>query len=293
MELMEIWKNFSDRMAEVELFHRAARESAQNELNEIQVYATMLKDNSELKELPSSLHNMTFYNARTGTVEVYHHKKHSIEDRLLHVLLHKNKQYQWLLAEAYEEFEDYLENVYAYCGIGDTALWPLQDYGTISLIELPQKDFSWFAEQAKKKKYIPHSILNKLRLWFPQLKSIEINNKFNVNLWLAITLIEKLRHIIVHRGGKVDNKNLFVENITKACGLFNNGNIAQEHIGFISSFFGKDEYTNLILLLEMRIHPEVPIGIHICLFEKLTGYLMAYALLIFEEVDSHQRKKNA
>jgi hypothetical protein len=293
MELTEIWKRFTDRMAEIELFHRAAKDSAQNELKEIQEYANLLEENSALKELSSSLHNMMFYDARTGLARFYHHQKRSIEERVLDVLLHKNKQYQWLLAEAYEEFEDYLENVYAYCGIVDKALWPLQDYGNISLMELPQKDFPWFAEQAGKKKRIPYSILKKFRIWFPQLESIEVSNKFNVNLRLAITLIEKLRHIIVHRGGKVANKSRFVQVVTEACGLFNNGNISQEHLGFITSFFGKDVYTNVILLLEIRIHPEVPIDIHVSLFEKLTGYLMAYAFLIFEEVDSHQSKKNA
>jgi hypothetical protein len=59
---------------------------------------------------------MTFYDAITGNVIFYDHKKLSIEDRYLHIFIHKNKQYQWLLAEAYEEYEDYLENIYAYYG---------------------------------------------------------------------------------------------------------------------------------------------------------------------------------
>ena len=209
MELNEIWTNFAERMAEIELFQRAAKDSAKNELLLITQYTNSLKDNPELKELSASLHNMTFYDARTGIVRFYNHKERSLEDRYLHVLLHKNKQYQWLLSEAYEEFEDYLENVYAYYGRINNGFWPLKDYGNISLSELGEKDYAWHVEQARKKKDKPHSILNRFRKQFPGLKAIEATNKIQVNLSLAITLIEKLRHVIVHKGGKVSSKEEF------------------------------------------------------------------------------------
>ncbi len=98
------------------------------------------------------MHNMSFRNAKTGDAIFYGFKELSIEDRYLHVLLHKNKQYQWLLAEAYEEFEDYIENAYAYYGSINNSFWPLRDYGNIFLSELKNKDFYWYVEQARKEK---------------------------------------------------------------------------------------------------------------------------------------------
>jgi len=293
MELSEIWTNFAERMAEIELFQRAAKDSAQKELLSLTQYTNSLKDNPELRELSASLHNMTFYDARTGTVRFYNHTKRSIEDRYLHVLLHKNKQYQWLLSEAYEEFEDYLENVYAYHGHINNGFWPLKDYGNIALPELCEKDYTWHVEQARKKKDIPHSILNRFRKQFPGLKAIEATNKIQVNLSLAITLIEKLRHVIVHRGGQVSSKEDFIKLTTEQAGLYNNGNIAQEHVDFINRFFGKNEYKNLITLLEIRIQPEIPIDIHISLFGKVTNCLMAYAALIYDFIDSSIERENA
>jgi hypothetical protein len=236
---------------------------------------------------------MTFYDARTGIIKFYNHKKRSLEDRYLHVLLHKNKQYQWLLAEAYEEFEDYLENIYAYYGGINNAFWPLQDYGNISLSELGNKDYAWYAEQAKKKKDIPHSILNRFRKQFPELMTVEATNKLEINLSLAVTLIEKLRHVIVHKGGKVSSKEAFIKLTTQQSGLYNNGNISRDYVNFINLFFGQNEYENLITLLEIRVQPEIPLDIHVSLFDKLTGYLMAYAFLIYEYINSSIARQNA
>jgi len=97
-----------------------------------------------MKEFAHSLHNMAFRSAKDGERIVFGQKKLSVEDHKLSVFLHKNKQYQWLLSEAYEEFEDCLKYLYAYAGSIDINFWPLADYGNISLNELPKKPFKWF-----------------------------------------------------------------------------------------------------------------------------------------------------
>lgn len=293
MELNQIWTNFAERMAEIELFERAAKKSTQNELSLIAEYTNSLKDNAELKDLSASLHNMTFYDARTGTARFYNHKRLSLEERHLRVLLHKNKQYQWLLAEAYEEFEDFLENVYAYYGTANNGFWPLKDYGNITLPELGKKDYIWHLEQARKKKDVPYSILNKFREQFPELKTIEAKNQLRVNLSLAIALVEKLRHVIVHKGGKVSNKEGFVKVTTEQAGLYNNGKIAQEHIDFINQYFGNKELENLITLIEIEIPTGTPVKITLSRFGNLTGYLMAYAALICDSINRRAEKQSA
>ncbi|HED04401.1 MAG TPA: hypothetical protein ENI60_06505 [Candidatus Fraserbacteria bacterium] len=274
-------------MSEIELFQRAAKDSANKELRLMNEYASSLKDDQELKEMPSSIHNMTFNDARTGNTRSYNRTERSYEERSLHILLHKNKQYQWLLAEAYEEFEDFLENAYAFYGSINNSFWPLRDYGSISLSELSEKDYEWHVEQARKKKDIPHSILNRFRKQFPELKVIETKNELKTNLSLAITLIGKLRHIIVHKGGQVDSKDDFIKIVTQQSGLYNNGNIAQENLDFINEFFGENEYSNLITILEVRVRPEIPLDIHVSLFGGLTNFLMAYAFLIYEYIEKN------
>ena len=84
---------------------------------------------------------MCFTHPKDGTPYFFGHFKSTIEDRRLSVILHKNKQYQWLLSEAYEEFEDFIEAAYAYAGYADNNFWPLKDYGNISLQDLQNKEF--------------------------------------------------------------------------------------------------------------------------------------------------------
>jgi len=293
MKLEDIWNSFTDRMAEIELYHRAAKNTAKKELQLINEQAEYLNEHPDFKDCSSSLHNMTFYEARDGMTRIYNFKERTIEDRHLDVILHKNKQYQWLLAEAYEEFEDFIEKLYAYYGKHNSSFWPLKDFGNITLTELPDKTYDWYLEQAKKKKGTPQRIINRFRKYFNNLGEIEINNKFDINLSLTISLIEKLRHIIVHKGGKVSSVDSFIKITAESCGLYSNGNISEQNKGFIKNFFGSGKHSNLIALLEIRILPHMPIDIHVSRFQQLTGYLLAYSFLLVSFVDGAIKEKNA
>ncbi|WP_170828887.1 hypothetical protein [Nitrosomonas communis] len=142
-------------MSEIELYHRAAKSTAEKELSYILNQHQILEKNPELKDKITSRHNMTFYEAKTGEIRVYYHRQRTIDEEYLDALLHKNKQYQWLLAEAYEEFEDFLEKIYAFHGKHDNNFWPLNDYGAATLSQLPNKDYEWYLNQATKKKGNP------------------------------------------------------------------------------------------------------------------------------------------
>jgi hypothetical protein len=103
-----------------------------------------------------------------------------------------------------------------------------------------------------------------------------------VNLKVAIELIENLRHIIVHKSGIVSNRDAFLESILKKSGVWNNGKYEVEYKNFVEVFFGGNEYKNIIFLLEIT-HLEDPFTSY-NRYEHLTGYLMAYATLIFENI---------
>lgn len=233
-----------------------------------------------------SMHNFSFYSATDGIIRFYGNKKISIEEKYDFIIIHKNKQYQWLLAEAFEEFEDFIENIYAYIGFKDNNLWLLSDFGNITLDILKTKDYSWFQEKSKNKKNVPQSILERLRMIFPKIADIDVNNKLNVNLKLAIILIENLRHIAVHKNGIVDNKDEFIKSTLQKAGLYNNGNPKTEYTQLISQYFGTSEHENYILLLEIthRPHPNLAFEISTNMFESLTNYLLAYAFVCVETI---------
>lgn len=286
MDLSEIIEYYSSKMTQIHLYQRAMKEIAKKELQNLYEYEKSLEQNPEMRKFANSFHNMTFRRALDGRHVFFGKKKLSVRDHQLSVVLHKNKQYQWLLSESYEEFEDCLERLYAYAGHADVNFWPLVDFGNVSLNELRNKPFKWYEEQASKKKDAPASIINKFRNEYLNIKTLESNNGLGVNLYLAITLIELLRHVIVHRGGVVHDKSLFKERVLKKCGLYNSGNPLPEHIDFIEQFFGKGDYENTIILLEIPTEPNIPLDIHINVFDLLSGYLMAYINIISEVLGS-------
>ncbi len=293
MNIDDIWQSYSERIAEIELFQRAAKSASGTELKALLQYAEQIEETPELKNITLSSHNMTFRDARSGQIYSYHHRTMSVEDRQREALFRKNKQYQWLLAEAYEEFEDYLFKVYAYCGLTDTNFWPLCDYGNIKLSERDSLDFKWYLEQANKKKGAPRSILESFRKSFSQLHHIEFKNPLGVNLAFAIVLIEKLRHVIVHNGGRTISKENFIESVAKEAGIFNNGNISEEHKQLVEQFFGVNEYENLVALLEIQVQPELPFETYHCRFGILVNFLMAYGHLLHEMVSTYVKPTKA
>lgn len=274
--LDKIIEDYSAKMMQLYLYQRAMQDLAKQELRKLNEEQLLLKNNPARQDISYTFHNMSFRRAQDGQLCFFGYKQLSVEERRLFIVLHKNKQYQWLLSEAYEAFEDCLEQLYAYAAYKNNDFWPLSDFGNISLKELSGKSFEWFVEQASKKKDIPSSIINTFRSAYSEILNIEQNNALKINLYLAITLVQFLRHIIVHNSGVVRNKDVFKDRVLKKCGLYNSGRPLQEHVNFITQFFGVGEYENTIVLNEIPVYPELPVETYINVFEWLGGYLMAY-----------------
>jgi len=288
MEIKEIFDNLSDKITQLSLYQRAISKMAEGELNNLNEYYKSIEDKPELLELPLTLDRMCFPDAKTGELRTFGRKKSSIEDRMKAVVSHKNKQYQWLLAEAYEAFEDFIEDAYAYAALLDKNLWPLRDFGNISLSELSNKDFTWLRCQVDKIKN-KNNILNQFKKVFKDIESIEVKNKLDKNLKLTIILIENLRHIIVHNSGIVDNIDDFIKSVLDKAGLYNNGNPSKEYVDFIKKYFGSLEQENKITLLEVRIQLDHPINIYFDRLDSLISSLMSYSFIVIECLQEHKK----
>ena len=99
----------------------------------------------------------------------------SINENLEALKFHQNQQYQWLLTEVYENFEDYLDLLYAHIGYIDNNFWPLNDFGAISFDEIENKDIEWFISRVKEKKGRPQSIIKQIRKKIPAMLHYENN----------------------------------------------------------------------------------------------------------------------
>ncbi|MFZ6767499.1 hypothetical protein ACO0LM_10470 [Undibacterium sp. Di26W] len=292
MNLETIAKKYFEKSSEIEITQMIVKGASKEEFDELRRQEDIAKNSPELKFLPSALYVTTYRKLVNGQLMPYGSSQHNVEDLKLNILLRKNKQFCWLLAETYEAFEDFLEEVYAYLGFTNNETWPMSDFGEITLLELPSKDFEWYQSRVEHKKNKPSSILTRLRLLYPELSKIEAKNALGINAKIYLTLIEKLRHIIVHNHGIVTDKTRFIEKVMKDSALFNNGKYDVAHKEFIESHFGTGKYENLILLLEIKINSDAPINSYHDVFNELSGFLLAYAAYIYEIIKNHEIAQN-
>lgn len=291
MNVEEIYKEYSLKIAPLYMHQRSIKRISDEEIRKSIEYKNTFKDNSFVNQIPASVDNFYFYGARDGIAKLLAFKTTSIEEKVKMLILHKNKQYQWLLAEAYEVYEDFLQNIYAYLGFSNMELWPLSDFGSISYNELKNKDFDYFLKQAKDKKGVPHSILSKIRDILPIYTRLEVDNKLERNIKLMVILIEKLRHFIVHKSGVVNDKKVFIETVLEKAGLINNGKYDKTLFEYISQYFGNEEYENTIALLEIKVNLDLPIVTEIEPLNILIDTLSASVHAICEEIIQVLQKK--
>ena len=213
------------------------------------------------------------------------------------VVRQKNRQYGWLLVEAYEEFEDFLERIYAWLGKHDWQAWRLGEFGNVRHAELSLQPFSWYLEAVKRKfAQDPKAILARLRELYPRLAEIEERAKpLERNLRLRVELIANLRHKIVHARGTVSDRDGFVEHVLTKCGLWNNGRPRAKHRAAVETYLSPDPNDCFVTLTEVnaplppQARPEARhvLNPHFDICGWLISDLMADAVLIHRYVSSH------
>lgn len=291
VKIASIFKEFGNKIVQVQLYQREAKHMALKKLSQLSEYDELLKEKPELENDFFDGNNMFFYNPEDGNRMQFGHITRKLEDIKEAVILHQNRQYQLFLAEAYEAFGEFIKDAYAYSGYMDKNLW-LDDLNYISPAEINKNSFEFFREKIEKLKYKggkTKGILNQLKKSFPEISKLEKENKLNINLWLVITLIEKIRHTAVHGSGKVKTQQDFIDNIFKESGLANSGDFGRKHSAFIQSFF-RDGYPNtLIILLELDLFPGGN-SAYKTIFDDLSGYLMTYAYMLFSCLEAYQKQ---
>jgi len=210
-------------------------------------------------------------------------KNNSFDDLVQTVELHNNKQYQWLLVEAYETFEDYIDDLYAYIGWKDNTFWVAKDFGNISIDELEDKDLEWFKSRVQAKQGTPESIYKQFRLKMQTLKLLEKKNSQDIDYNFKIILIAKLRHIVVHNRGIIRDLDKFIETIFNEMGISQNGQNAEKYKSNILFYIGTTvDSENIVLLLERE--KELVEGFSLMTYHDRLGNLIkelaSYSILL-------------
>ena len=294
MQVSEIYDSLRSRFVEIQIYRSVVKDSTKEELKRLSEYIEQLSTFEDGATSFRSMQSMYFQELTTGQVLRYGFIKSSAEDQRNRVSRHKDRQYGWLLVEAYEEFEDFLELIYAYIGKNHRNAWYLDDYGRAKLPELDEKPFEWYLDAVRRKYGSRHrELLIRIRELYPELKSVEEKNIYNVHVRVAVELIENLRHRIVHSRGAVPDLDEFVTHILKRCGLWNNGKPRPGLQLFIKTFFRDVTGTHTIALGERRSTTHgIGLEAYYDVWDQLVGYLIAYAYCICTYVDPSMAVKS-
>lgn len=290
MEIAQILEHLHQRIRLISLYQRSAKELAEAECRRLLEIERRLQTSPELADLTISTQNMHYINPVDGSRIFYGWADSTIDDLLKATRLHQNRQYQWLLAEAYEEFEDFLEMAFANAGMNDRTFWQLADYGNISLSEIDDKGWDWHLRQAQNKKGSPESLLNHFRARLPRFAELERSNKLGVDLRIYVALVAQLRHHIVHTGGRVKDREAFIRKVLSSVGQYNNGKPTKENRDLIDDYFFDGEHSDTIGLLEIRTHEQSRLPLQFSMFDGLCRPLLATAYALASAIQELQGK---
>lgn len=190
--------------------------------------------------------------------------------------IRKLKFYQWLLVEAYEAIEDFIEAAYAYCGFKGLRLW-----------EQPK---TWnFGSSASLDRYLdtkvkgtPYVQLRAFRNGLPHFSHYESINPNQVDYRVVFVLVEKLRHLIVHNEGYGQDLDRLVVRMLRELPHVD----AEQFRSFVDSFFIPHDGKHLIDLLEFPVEdPYFPVDAFHDQMLGLFRNIMEYAVLIAEAIN--------
>lgn len=241
------FKKYLDQVASIEMTARSIRLNSKTELENIVQNHEILAAQG-LERHSKSLHNFSFRDLETGQPIFYQFSERDFEQRKLDLILRVNQSYCWLFAEGFEYFEDFIELVFAHIGHKDFDKWPTKLRKNTGVTIATNEPFSWFLQQSQSHRELKAK-LQSVRQRFPELGIVEQKNFWAIDLKFAMSLVEKLRHVIVHNGGKIKDVEAFIEGIFQASGAAKSGKGSKTRMALVKSYIspGPDGFRVVML----------------------------------------------
>ena len=285
-ELDNIFEEFKERIVHVNFTQSFTKLVSKEALSKLHKEFEIVRDQDREASI-FHMTNMICVDILRNQKAVIGFKDASYAEHEQILLLQHNRQYQWLLVEAYEAFEDYLEKLYAYSGYLDNDFWKVKYFEGKPIDEIKKLELDWFVEKAKGGKL--EEKLIQINAKIPSLAQIlairRRDDPLDIDYEFTTILVSKLRHQIVHVRGYA-NKEEFIKSRLTEYPLANMLEAErQAYIDVMSSLFGNGPLENLIALLE--VHDST----HPMMFVDRLGDLLArvtsYAMLLHGLVKSH------
>ncbi len=275
-----IFDKFASRIFQISCLQRATRKLISEEVDSL---VQMKETGGEY----TSIEGFIYYRATDGAVRALKARQSDVDQALLNCRFHKIKQYQWMLAEAYEALEDFLEESYAAGAMRTGSLWWLSDYGNVGPNEVDERNFHWLLERARRKKDRPFSIIERFRANSENFRRLEIEDATKANYRILLVLIEKLRHVIVHNNGYIDDLDPIVNKAVGQCGKDARFKAHLKEI--FESYLEFHDGRPIVCLLEVNVGKEDPtyrFGGYNDSLGHLLRLLVGFADLVTETVEN-------
>lgn len=200
-----------------------------------------------------------YLSEESGKKKYFGSRKYDKNQFFTELLLIRNRQYQWMLVEAFEEFKIYIEE---------------QSSLICESAKVSSKVRDEFKKKIENQRDSPSCLLNSMRSYLEGFSRSESRYGSDLNLRFAYTLVRVLREYIVHKRGLVVSVEEFTNRVIKDSGISEREGDLTNHI---RSFFGNGIYENTILLIEKPAIGAVNIGAYVNDFKVLSGYLLNYS----------------
>ena len=269
--------------AALEIRERTARSNTEKQYFASKQNSDWLNKNG-LHQGDKAHDNMLFRSLSDGDYVCYATRSRSGEQIRDDMVVYLNKQNQWILAEAYELFKDFIDAVYAVGEELQPGLWKPCQLSRIANPSLSKPTFQSLLDAASDANATGDcsTKLNRFRLTFPTLRLAELASPLASDPKLMIVLIELLRHVIVHNGGRVKSKDSFISRLQRKTGTLNNGVPSQSLVADVESYLGERDGLTHVVLLDGR-PSDLPFG-YTSRIGQLTNILLAYAGFIHTEL---------
>lgn len=281
MSVDSVFLDFAENMTQICLYQRTVKSQTDLELKVLFEQKEIKSKRSIFSEVRSA-NRMYFHRVLSGELDVFGGSIQTVDQCIAAAIAHKNKQYQWLLAEAYEAFDKFLTHSYVFLGIEQFNVWPLSDYGNNRLSDLESMNWNARLDLIKNKPSKVSHILTQLRKFFPEFAKAELSNSLNINLKVLVVMCQKFRHHIVHDGGYINDPKHLTNKILDEASV--NGKAREDQERFIRSYIDQRDGRTLVCLLEVMSdeYPLSGLGMHYDICDQLLKLLVSYAHLIKE-----------
>jgi hypothetical protein len=178
------------------------------------------------------------------------------DDLIEHLKLHHNSELRWLLVEAYELYQKYIDEIYAILGLYDKNIWSMERNKSKEIHKKKYdsiEDIKKLIKEGSNRNIKTFDQLIDLRNFIKNLYFFEQKDS---DYFFIIVLISQLRHNIVHNQGLIKQDELKEkiyfylnkrdDSLNLISELKDNLNRDDEYSSYISSFFGKNKYKDMI-----------------------------------------------